>query len=369
MSRPSVTSHPYLDELEPYEPPDLRAAAARSGLEPVDLLRLSANENQFGPSPRVAQALADSGEHAFYPNYAPLREAIARYAGVAVERVVLTNGADEAIDLLIRLFAEPGQIVVTCPPTSGMYEFCAKVNRCRVLPVPRQPDFSLDVPAVEQAVHEHAGDVRLLFIASPGNPHGLSVPLRELEWLLDLRIIVAVDEAYIEFGGESAVSLLDDYQNLVVIRTFSKWAGLAGLRLGYALLAPPYASLVERIRAPYNVNSAAVAAGLATLDDLDTVRANVRRLVDERERIRSALARLEWLEPLPSEGNFVLCRVRGGAGSEVAEALALRGILVQAFLGPRMGAYFRFAVGRPEQNDAVLQALATLGPEKEGTEA
>jgi histidinol-phosphate aminotransferase len=179
-------------------------------------------------------------------------------------------------------------------------------------------------------------------------------------------IFVAVDEAYIEFGGDSAVSLLDDHENLVVVRTFSKWAGLAGLRLGYMLADPGVASLVERIRPPYNVNSAAVVAAQATLDDLGGVLANVRRLVAERDRMQAALACLPHLEPVPGHGNFVLARVNGMSAEALVLALARRGILIQGFSDPVLASYVRITVGRLEQNDEVLRALRGVGGETGG---
>jgi histidinol-phosphate aminotransferase len=353
-------AHPYLDGLEPYVPPDLGAAAAGSGLSRAELLRLAGNENQYGPSPRVAQALAGHAEYQYYPDYTPLKVSLARYAGVAADQVVLSNGADEMIDLLIRLFAEPGQGVVVCPPTFDMYAFFAHVNRCRVVTVPRLADFSLDVGGIERAVGERDGRARLVFVASPGNPHGLVTPLQVLERLLALPVVVAVDEAYVEFGGQSAVSLLDSHSNLVVVRTLSKWAGLAGLRLGYALLDSRYASSIERIRAPYNVNAAAVVAALATLEDLGLVEDNVRALIGERERLRSALRGFAWLHPLRGCGNFVFCEVTDGDGRGVADALARRGILIQAFRHPRLAAYVRITAGRPEQTDAVIEAFRDM---------
>jgi len=363
MTKIEAPTHPYLETIVPYEPPDLEAVAARAGLSVEQLIRLDANENPFGPSPQVARALADFNNYQFYPDYRPLRQAVARYADIAPEQVVLSNGADELIDLLTRLFAEPGQAVVVCPPTFSMYRFYAEVNRCRVLSIPRRADFSMDVAAIERAVRESAGEARLLFLVSPGNPDGQAIPLDVIRRLLELPLMVAVDEAYIEFGGESSVSLLSDHENLVVIRTFSKWAGMAGLRLGYALLAPRLAGYLERIRSPYNVNAAAVVAALATLADLEAVQANVARLIAERERLRETLATLPWLEPLPSQANFVLCRIRGHSSQEVVDALARRGILIRGFSDPRMAGYVRISVGRPDQNERLLAALRELGNE------
>jgi histidinol-phosphate aminotransferase len=355
-------SHPYLSSLEPYEPPDLEKTAAQAGVEVDDLIRLVANENLFGPSPRVAQALAGFDQYHLHPDYGPLKEAVARYAGVPSDQVVLSNGADEMIDLLMRLFVEPGEAIVTCPPTFSMYRFYARVNRCQVLTAPRREDLSLDTVAIERVVHESNGEARLLFIVSPGNPSGQAIPLEVVGHLLELPVLVAVDEAYIEFGGESALALLPDHENLVIIRTFSKWAGMAGLRLGYALLAPRLAGYLERIRPPYNINAAALVAALATFDDLNTVQANVARVAEERERLREALAGIPWLEPLPSQANFILCRVRRRDSRAVADALLQRGILIRHFSGPQMegraaGGTIRISVGRPPENEALMAAL------------
>lgn len=352
--------HPSLEAIQPYKPADLDAIADRAGLSTEQLIRLGANENPFGPSPKAVQAMTEYANYGFYPDYEPLREAIACYADVSPGQVVLGNGADELIDLLIRLFVEPGQIVIDCPPTFGMYRFYAQVNRCRALSVPRRADLSLDAVGIERAVEESEGEPRLLFLVSPGNPSGQAIPPETFRRLLGLPLIVAVDEAYIEFGGESVVPLLPDHENLVVIRTFSKWAGLAGLRLGYALLAPRFAGQLERIRAPYNVNAAAVAAALATLNDLEAVRGNVTELIAERERLREELAELPWLEPLPSQTNFILCRVIGRDPQGIVDALARQGILIRGFSDPRMAEYIRISVGRPDQNDELLSALQEM---------
>jgi histidinol-phosphate aminotransferase len=350
-------SHPYLSSIEPYEPPDLEAAADRAGVDKDRLIRLIANENPFGPSARVASALADFDEYHFHPDYGPLIGAVARYAGATPGHVVLSNGADEMIDLLIRLFVEPGEAIVICPPTFSMYRFYGRVNRCRLLDAPRRKDLSLDVPAIEGVVQRSEGEARLLFIVSPGNPSGQAIPLAVTAQLLELPLMVAVDEAYIEFGGESAVSLLADHGNLVIIRSFSKWAGLAGLRLGYALLRPNLVDYLERIRPPYNVNAAAMVAALATFEDLEAVQANVDRLIEERERLGEALMDVAWLDPLPSDTNFVLIRVKGRDPHAVVDGLARQGILIRAFSSPAMAEYVRISVGRPEQNDALIRAL------------
>ena len=348
-------------ELAPYDPPDLEAIAAGAGFPSEQLIRLNANENPFGPSPRVAQALATYAGFARYPVYPALRAALAGYAGVDPEQVVLGNGSNELIDLVMRLCLEPGHGVILCPPTFSMYRFFAFLGHHPVWAVPRGEDFSVDVAAIKALVRE-GGErrPRLLFLASPGNPDGLAIPRQVVEGLLRLPLVVVVDEAYIEFGGASVLPLLAEQGNLIVLRSFSKWAGLAGLRLGYALLSPRLARYLERIRVPFNVNAAAVLATLATLEDLPAVRANVARLLEERGWLQAALAQIPWLEPAPSQANFILCRVRGHSGGELARALAAQGILVRSFCQAGLEGYVRITVGRPEQNRALQRALLAM---------
>ncbi|MEJ2734740.1 MAG: aminotransferase class I/II-fold pyridoxal phosphate-dependent enzyme [Anaerolineae bacterium] len=238
---------PHIEGLETYEPPDWEVLPER-------LFRLDANENPFGPSPRVAEALARFDGYGLYPDYRALTEAVAEYAGTQPETIVLGNGGDEIIDLAVRLFVAPGEGTIVCPPAFGMYTVSTQAHRGRVLSVPRGDDFSLDVEGIEALLGAGAPGVRpkLLFVTSPGNPDGGAVPVETISRLLQLPLAVVVDEAYIEFGGESAVPLLAGHPNLIVLRTFSKWAGMAGLRLGYAVAAPEVTTAMHRLRPPYN---------------------------------------------------------------------------------------------------------------------
>jgi histidinol-phosphate aminotransferase len=349
---------PHLEALAAYEPPDWQALADQAGVPIGDLIRLDANENPYGPSPRVAAALARFDGYGFYPDYGPLTAAVAGYAGVAPDQVVLGNGGDEIIDLAVRLTVTPGDGVVICPPAFGMYTVSSRAHRGQVLAVPRNDEFDLDVAGIEALVAE--ARPRLLFLTSPGNPDGQIVPPATVERLLALPLVVVVDEAYVEFGGPSCRPLLAGHANLIVLRTFSKWAGLAGLRLGYALASPQMAAALARLRPPYNVNAAAVAAALATLADMDHVQCRIGQIVAERERLQAALAGLPGLQPLPSQANFVLCRLASGTGRDLARALVGQGILVRCFADPALANTIRITVGRPAQNDALLAALAEI---------
>ena len=188
-----------------------------------------------------------------------------------------------------------------------MYEFLGHIRDANVVNVPRREDFGLDLPALETA----AANAKMVFLASPNNPTGNPLPLDQLKALLKHRALVVVDEAYSEFSGESAVDLVAEHDNLVVIRTFSKWAGLAGLRIGYAVMAPSLIDLIWRIKVPYNLSVAAEQAVLVTLEDREALMRNVDLIVAERERLVGRLSAIPWLRPYPSTANFVLCDVAG----------------------------------------------------------
>ena len=353
---------PHVHDLELYVPPDWEALAARAGIRPGQLVRLDTNENPYPTSLRVAQALARFDDYGYYPDYGPLIEALARYAGVNRDNTFIGNGGDEIIDMVVRLFVAPGDGIIICPPAFGMYAVSGQAHLGTVLRVPRRDDFSLDVEGIEALVDNQNAAVRpkLLFVTSPGNPDGGQIPLETIRRLLKLPLAVVVDEAYVEFGGESAVPLLEFHPNLIVLRTLSKWASMAGLRLGYGLASAEIVRAVEHLRLPYNVSVAAVVAAMATFEDLDAVQETITRTIVEREQLRASLASLPGVQPQPSLGNFVLCRLEGCTGQELADALAAQGILVRSFSDPSLANVVRITVGRPEQNRALLAALSHI---------
>jgi histidinol-phosphate aminotransferase len=367
MSRIADLIRPDIAELEPYTPiVPLDVLAARLGLPVERIIKLDANENPYGPAPRALAALAAEPHYAIYPDpeHSRLRQALSAYTGQPVTRIVCGSGADEVIDLLLRLFLQTGDAVIDCPPTFGMYAFDTAVCAGRVVEVPRRADFALDVPAIEQATA--ASGAKLLFLTSPNNPGGNLTPPEEIERLLRLPLLVVVDEAYIEFAespgptdnGQTGVSSwVGRYENLVVLRTFSKWAGLAGLRVGYGLMPEELAAHLWKIKQPYNVNLAAQVAALASLADLDYLRANVARIVAGREQLLAELQTLPFLQVYPSHANFILCRVREGNAGDLKQALEREGILVRYYRKPGLRDCIRISVGTPEQNDTLLQAL------------
>ncbi|MCG3140498.1 MAG: Histidinol-phosphate aminotransferase [Anaerolineae bacterium] len=336
----------------------LRDYAPAHGMDPRRVIKLDANENPYGPSPRVLTALAAARTWQFYCSQDEARAQVAQYAGVNPENIVLTNGGDEAIDLVLRAILEPHEVVLDAPPSFEMYRIFTLANRGRVCEVARREDFTLDTDAVIRAAQ--TSNIKALCLASPNNPDGGLLPRADLLRLLELPALVLMDEAYFEFAGTSAVDLAARYPNLVIVRTFSKWAGLAGLRVGYLIAAPALARALHTLRAPYNVNEAGLLAARESLLDVKYLMNNVRAIIAERERMRIALSKFEWLTPLPSCTNFLLLRVAERQPQAIKQALAQRGILIRAFQTPRLRDYIRISVGAPAMNDAALNALREL---------
>ncbi|NTU66085.1 MAG: aminotransferase class I/II-fold pyridoxal phosphate-dependent enzyme, partial [Chloroflexi bacterium] len=251
---------PDIAAMKPYTPIlPFEVLSQRLKRAPEEIIKLDANENPYGPSPKAREALANAAFLNIYPDPENtfLREALAKFTGMSKERLFPGAGADELIDLVLRATITPGDVVINCPPSFGMYPFSSDVNAAQLIEVPRRADFSLDVPAIESAVRSHPR-AKVLFVCSPNNPDGSVISDEDLRRLLELPVLVVLDEAYVEFtsppippllpqqyrrqerglGGEvfgtvGHIAWVNDYSNLAVFRTFSKLAGLAGLRVGY----------------------------------------------------------------------------------------------------------------------------------------
>ncbi|MFC1917007.1 pyridoxal phosphate-dependent aminotransferase, partial [Chloroflexota bacterium] len=193
------------------------------------------------------------------------------------------------------------------------------------------------------------------------SPTGNITPQKDILEVVGTGLPVLVDEAYFEFCGETVAPLVSQYQNLMVMRTFSKWAGLAGLRVGYGIFPPQIANYLLKIKLPYNVNVAALIAVRESLKDVGYLMDRVRAIVAERERLFDELKKLKWLRPFPSQANFILCSVLNGKASELQQKLQDKGILVRYFDKPLLRDYIRISVGRPENTDALIRVLRELG--------
>jgi histidinol-phosphate aminotransferase len=330
---------------------------------------LSDNTNLWGMPPAALRALRDAPPTVFsrYPSaYSePLQEDILRYLGmqgVAGLRVVAGCGSDDVIDSTMRAFGMPGDRIVFAAPTFSMVPVFARLNGLTVVPIPFNADFEIDADRLVDC------DAKITYLCSPNNPTATALSRATVEYVAaNARGIVLLDEAYAEFAPESFVDLVGRYERLVVVRTFSKAFGLAGLRVGYGVGSETLMELIERARGPYKVNAMAERAVLAALnetpDGLPWVRAHVTLAVEVRERFTDALGHL-GLAPFPSAANFVL--VPTPRASALAGGLADRGVLVRSLSGlPREvpsfadseGAALRIGVGPWEQMQMLLAAL------------
>jgi histidinol-phosphate aminotransferase len=359
------------EDIEGLIRPELKAMKAYTPIEPTDVLsqradipeenviKLDGNENPYGCSGRVKQALADYAYYHLYPDpeQRELRKALEKYTGINSEYILTGSGSDELIDLILRLFVEPGDKVIDCPPTFGMYPFSTEVCGGKVVNIPRKQDFSINVAAIKKAIDKRT---KVIFIASPNNPSGNVTPEQIILELLNSPTVVVIDEAYFEFSGVTVAPLVSKYSNLIVLRTFSKWAGLAGLRVGYGIFPINMVKYLMKIKQPYNVNAAAQVAALESLKDMNYLRGTINAIIDERERLLTRLSQLDWLKVYPSQANFILCSVLNGKAKAIHKGLQKKGIFVRYFDTPQLKDCLRISVGKPEHTDALIAALKEI---------
>ena len=236
-----------------------------------------------------------------------------------------------------------------------MYSFLGKQYQAEIRPVPRDAQtFAVDLDATLQAVDDRT---KIIFVCTPNNPTGNQCSEETIRALLATGKLVVVDEAYHDFAGYSYGALANEYENLVVLRTFSKLSGLAGLRVGYGIFPLAIIKHLWKIKQPYNVTVAGQAAALASLKDPAWLQEKVGLIVAERARLFELLEGLEGIEPLPSASNFIFCRVHQGSARYVKETLETRGVFIRYFNKPLLQNAFRISVGTPEQTDILMQNL------------
>lgn len=354
-----------LEEYTPILP--FETLSRKLGMDASQIVKLDANENPWGPLPAVCEALAAYPYYHIYPDpqQEELREALAEFVGVPAAYILPTHGADEMLDYLCRIFLQPGDVLINCPPTFGMYEFDGGLVGAQTLSIPRLDGFGVDVAAIECAVMgavERGERVpKLLFLTSPNNPTGNWMPDEEVRRLLALPLMVVLDEAYVEFADHSSrTPWVLEHDNLVVLRTFSKAAGIAGLRLGYGICPAWLMAILWTFKQPYNVNVAATVAALASLRHVPEMVAVVGEMKNERARLFGLLHEIEYLKPYPSEANFILCDVIGRDARDLKMALEQSGVLVRHYNKPGLRNCIRISVGQPVHTDRLMQVLAEV---------
>jgi histidinol-phosphate aminotransferase len=342
--------------LTPYTP----------GEQPKDrkFIKLNTNESPFPPSPSVSAAVARECEMLqLYsdPESAVLTRKFAELCGVSERNVIMTNGSDEVLNFAFMAFADEERPLLFPDITYGFYPVFASLNRIPYKTVPLRDDFTVNA-------EDYIREGKTVVIANPNAPTGIYLPLSEIEKIVafDRERVVIVDEAYIDFGGESAISLVGKYDNLLVTGTFSKSRSMAGARLGFGIGSEALIADLNTIKYstnPYNVNRMTSAAGIAAIDDNDYYMQNCKRIIENREYTTRELRRLGFTV-LDSMTNFVFAKSDRIGGEELYLALRERGILVRHFGAERIKDYNRITIGSDEQMRTFVETVEKILEER-----
>ncbi|WP_172600401.1 histidinol-phosphate transaminase [Sulfurivermis fontis] len=359
---------PGVRQLKPYQPGKPIEELERE-LGVSNIIKLASNENPLGPSPLALTAARAALEDVWlYPdgNGFVLKDKLKQKLGVAMEQLILGNGSSDILDFAVRAFVTPQDEVMFSEHAFAVYPILTQAAGARAVVVPAK-NWGHDLTAMRSAITERT---RLIFIANPNNPTGTWLPAAELEaFIADLpaHVLVLVDEAYFEYASYPAMGAADypdaiawvgRYPNLIVARTFSKCYGLAGLRVGYGVCHPQVADLMNRVRPPFNVNSLALAAAAAALDDSEHLQQTLALNAAGMDQLTAGFASLD-LRHIPSVGNFVSVDT-GRTAAPLYDALLREGVIVRPVANYGMPNHLRVTIGLPEENARFLAALAKV---------
>lgn len=340
------------DNLTPYTP----------GEQPIDrrYIKLNTNESPYPPPESVRKAALDTAEKLnLYcdPEALALREKLAEVYGVKKEKIIVTNGSDEALDFAFKAFCDKNTGAAFSDITYGFYKVFAAANGVPYKEIPLKDDFSIDIS-------DYFNIRQTVFIANPNAPTGLCLPLCNIEKIVreNKDNVVVIDEAYIDFGGESALGLTEKYDNLLVVRTFSKSRSMAGARLGFAIGNEELIGDLNTLRFsvnPYNVNSMTQKAGIAALSQENYFKEKANEIIKERQRAKDELSKLGFYT-LDSSANFIFTKSDRIGGKELYLSLKEKGILVRHFESDRIKEFNRITVGTREEMNALFAAVKTI---------
>ena len=344
------------EKLEPYTP----------GEQPKErkYIKLNTNESPFPPSPRAVEYAAEAAKNLqLYsdPTCASLVDALAKTYRIERDEVLPTNGSDEILNFAFMAFCDKEHPALFADITYGFYSVFAELNGVPYEKIPLREDFSINVD-------DYINRRGTVFIANPNAPTGLALPLSEIERLLqsDPNRIVVIDEAYVDFGAESAVSLIEKYDNLLVTQTFSKSRSMAGARLGYGIACKALIADLNTVKYstnPYNVNAMTMAAGVGTLEDADYTERNCKAVMENRAWAAKELLKMGF-EMTDSRANFLFAKHPRISGGALYLALRESGVLLRHFEKPRISEYNRITVGSREQMEILIQNIRTILEER-----
>ncbi len=335
---------PNIAQLTPY-------SSARDEFSGEAKVFLDANENSLGsPLSKWYNRYPD-------PHQVAIKNKLAVVKGIAAEHIFLGNGSDECIDLLYRSFCIPSKDnVIICPPTYGMYEVSANINDVELKKIPLLPNYQLNLAEIEQSIDDHT---KLIWICSPNNPTGNSINRIDIETILNnFKGIVVIDEAYINFSKQkSFVQELTEYPNLVVLQTFSKAWGLAGLRLGMAFASSAIIEVLNRVKPPYNINQSTQELVLKALEEIGQVNDMIRLLVDMRDALAAVFNSMPTVEQVfPSDANFLLVKIKDAR--KVYEFLLTKGIVLRDRSNVQLcNDCLRITIGSEQDNTILIDAM------------
>ncbi|MDA4118860.1 MAG: histidinol-phosphate transaminase [Thaumarchaeota archaeon] len=352
------------EKFDPYgwETPS-HEIAEKVGLKVGQIVRLDTNTSPYQPASELNRLskVAASLPVNQYPDttYLDLRRGLAAYCGIDTERFVVTNGADEGLDIIGKTVLDGGDEVVVPAPTYAMFRVVPELMGARVRYVRRDPDdFSI---GADQILGVTNRKTKLIFLCNPNSPTGNPMLLKEVAKVAgSTEAAVAVDEAYFEFWGETAIGLTEKHDNLVVCRTFSKAFSMAGVRVGYLVAQRQTVDKLNLVRPPNSLSVISIMLAETALRNLKEMRSNVRKIVSERKRVAAALGRFDSVEPFPSTTNFILFRVKGGhsKAKRMHESLTKRGFVLRAYSkASGIGGCLRLTISDQETNDGFLAAL------------
>ncbi|MFZ3384827.1 MAG: histidinol-phosphate transaminase [Candidatus Methanoperedens sp.] len=354
---------PRVKDIKEYVPgKSIEEIAKKYGLDPDTIIKLGSNENPLGPSPLSVAAIKEkAGRVNLYPqaDALELRSAIGNYTGYPASNIVVSgNGMDGIFDTMMRLFMAPGAESIIPVPTFSYYEISTLANGGKPVFVDRCPDFSISMENILGKVNKNT---KMIFLCSPNNPSGNSITEKDARKILDsVDAIVFIDEAYVEFADSSITGLVREYQNLIVGRTFSKAFGLAGMRMGYAVVPEWIARVYMKVMTPFSMDVLSAAAGSAALGDKEYLKKSIKTVKNGRIQLSAALGSL--CKVYPSDANFIMIDVSPRSAKEVSESLLKKGIIIRdctSFRGAG-NSLIRISVGTEVQNEKVIEAFREI---------
>lgn len=357
-----MQAKPYICDLAPYQPGMSTDLIARTyDLNPEDIVKLASNENPLGPSPLALRALHDAAQHSHrYPEQFSLTQALAAHLDVTPDALVIGNGSNDILDLIARTYLGEGDEALTSQYAFAMYDIAIRSAGAHNVVVSAK-NYEHDLSAMHTAI---TSKTKIIWIANPNNPTGTFLPYSKVKEFLHAippEILVVLDEAYYEYLPETAASKttdwLQEHHNLILVRTFSKIYGLAGLRVGYAIAAPAVANMLNRVRLPFTSNGPAVAAATAALSDVPFLEKSYALNKQGCEQLLQGLNKF-GLTCLPAYGNFVTVHLKNA--SRIHKELLARGIIVRPLHGYNMQDWLRISVGLESENDRFLHALEQI---------